>query len=70
MRRGDALKDQTSQKKLRELGQLFTVQEVADMLKISIDTVYDMVKKEIIKGRKIGRHVRIAESDLQEILNA
>lgn len=48
---------------------ILTVPEVAEYLKMSKSKVYDMVKKEKIPFIKIGRNVRIRESDLIDWLD-
>ena len=45
---------------------IYTIPEVADYLKMSKSKVYDLVKQEKIPFIKIGRNVRIRESDLDE----
>jgi len=47
---------------------ILTVPEVAQYLKISKSKMYDIVKREKIPFIKIGRNVRIKESDLDEWL--
>ncbi len=48
---------------------LYTVPEVADYLKMSKSKLYELVKKEEIPFIKIGRNVRIRESDLMNWLD-
>ena len=43
---------------------IYTIPEVADYLKISKSKVYDLVNREKNTFIKIGRNVRIRESDL------
>ena len=43
---------------------IYTVPEVAEYLKMSKSKVYDLVKKKKIPFIKIGRNVRIRQSDL------
>ncbi|WMJ88364.1 helix-turn-helix transcriptional regulator [Anaerocolumna sp. MB42-C2] len=49
---------------------LFTPQEVADLLKIKKNTVYELIKRGDLKCRKIGKQLRIRNDDLEEYLNA
>ena len=48
---------------------IYTVPEVADYLKMSKSKLYELVKKEKIPFIKIGRNVRIRESDLVKWLD-
>jgi len=43
---------------------VFTIPEVADYLKISKSKIYDLVSRKKIPHLKVGRNVRIRESDL------
>lgn len=45
---------------------VLTVPEVAEYLKISISKVYHLVQRKQIPHLKIGRNVRIRESDLMK----
>lgn len=47
---------------------VYTVKEVADMLKIPESTVYEYIRKHIIPSFRIGRHVRIRKEDLDECI--
>jgi excisionase family DNA binding protein len=55
---------------LKQLGELYTVQEVAAMLKVSADTVYSWIYESKLRKTPVGRHVRIASSDLEDFLCA
>jgi excisionase family DNA binding protein len=48
--------------------EIYTIPEVAKYLKLSKSKVYDLVKRERITFIKIGRNVRIKESDLDDWL--
>lgn len=50
-------------------GKLLTAQEVADILKIKKNTVYELVKRGEIPSKKVGKQVRISEQDIQQYLN-
>ncbi|MFB0918494.1 MAG: helix-turn-helix domain-containing protein [Clostridiaceae bacterium] len=45
---------------------LFTPEEVAEMLKLSKYTVYEMIKRGEIKALKIGRGIRISQDHISE----
>jgi excisionase family DNA binding protein len=47
---------------------LFTVDEVARMLRISNMTVYRLVKNEEIAAIKVGKNYRIRESEVDKYL--
>jgi excisionase family DNA binding protein len=44
--------------------------EVAEILKISKNTVYELVKRGELKGYKVGKKVRIDRSDVEEYKNS
>jgi len=44
---------------------VFTIPEVAAYLKVSRSKIYDLVSRKEIPHVKVGRNVRIRESDLQ-----
>lgn len=46
-----------------------TPQEVAEMLKISKSTVYDLIKKNLINSYKVGKKLRIDLNDVEEYIN-
>ena len=48
----------------RDMETIYTIPEVAEYLKMSKSKVYEMVKTEQIPYIRIGRNVRIRESDL------
>lgn len=45
-----------------------STQEVADMLRVSKSTIYDLIKKGEISSYKVGRKVRFTESDVQDYI--
>lgn len=47
---------------------LYTPEELAQKLKISKYTVYEMIKREEIEAHHIGRNIRISESQLDNYL--
>jgi len=46
---------------------LYTVQEVADVLKVSIKTIYRIIKSGKLKAIKIGQW-RINKNDLEKLI--
>lgn len=49
--------------------ELYTPQEVADILRIKKSTVYEMIKRGEFQCKKIGRQFRIGKADLDTYLN-
>lgn len=49
--------------------ELYTPQEIADLLKIKKNTVYELIKRGDLKCRKIGKQFRIRKDDLEEYLD-
>ena len=47
----------------------YTTEEVAQILKVSKLTIYDLVKKGLLPTYRVGRQMRIAPSDLEEYIN-
>lgn len=47
---------------------LYTLQEVADYLKVSRQTIYNYVTAKRLKASKIGKEYRVTEKDLQDFL--
>ncbi|GAA0361330.1 helix-turn-helix transcriptional regulator [Bacillus horti] len=43
----------------------YTIEEIAQLLKVSKLTVYDLIKKEKLIAYRVGRQMRVDESDLQ-----
>lgn len=50
--------------------QVYTVQEVARILKLPESTVYEYIRKHILPCFKIGRHIRIREKDLETCIES
>lgn len=48
------------------MDKIYTVEEVAEILKIPKSTAYEYVRKRVIPSFKIGRHVRIRSIDLDK----
>lgn len=47
----------------------YTPEEVAKMLKIHRNTVYELIKDNTLKAVKIRRHYRIRKEDLEDFLS-
>ena len=47
---------------------ILTAQEAADLLKVNLQVVRRYLKQGKLPGRKIGKHWRILESELEEFL--
>ena len=46
----------------------FTVKEVAEIIRISCSTVYNLIKTDELNAVQIGRAVRVRKSDLDEYI--
>lgn len=57
---------------MNEIGKLYTLQEVAEYLKVSRQTVYNYVTADKLKASKLAgqREYRVSEKDLKEFLNS
>ena len=47
---------------------LYTLQEVADVLRVSRQTIYNYVTAKRLKASKIGKEYRVTEEDLQDFI--
>ena len=47
---------------------LYTLQEVADVLKVTRQTIYNYVTAQKLKATKYGKEYRVTEEDLQEFI--
>lgn len=47
---------------------LYTLQEVADYLRVTRQTVYNYVTAKRLRATKIGKEYRVTEGDLQDFL--
>ncbi len=47
---------------------IYNIKEVAKILNIKHRTIYIIVKEKRLKSIKIGRHIRIRASDLEQFL--
>jgi excisionase family DNA binding protein len=48
---------------------LFTVQEVAELLRLPASWLYERTRRDAIPHHKLGKYVRFTESDLSAIIN-
>ena len=51
-------------------GTLLTVQQVADQLRVSRSLIYEEIKRGNLSTKRIGRCIRIAQSDLDRYVHA
>ncbi len=47
---------------------VYTVEEIAELLKVTKTTVYSYIKKGELKAKKIGKYYRITEESLREFI--
>lgn len=47
---------------------LYTLQEVADYLRVTRQTIYNYVTAKKLKASKIGKEYRVTEEDLQAFI--
>ena len=45
---------------------IYTVSEVAEILKLPESTVYEYIRKNLLPHFKVGKHIRIREDDLKK----
>ncbi|MDD7583907.1 MAG: helix-turn-helix domain-containing protein [Coriobacteriaceae bacterium] len=57
-----------SGRELRDLGELITPTEFARISKLSLSTVYKLVRDGEVKGRHIGRAIRINRDSARDYL--
>lgn len=48
---------------------MYTVKEVAELLKLKLETVRTKLRKGEIKGKKLGKAWRITKENLDEYIN-
>lgn len=51
-----------------EQGKLYTLQEVADILRVTKQTLYNNIRKGKLQANKVGKEYRITEEQLQDIV--
>lgn len=54
--------------KSKETDVLYTVSEVAALLKVNKNYVYNLMKKNILKGLKLG-HIKVTKKELDRFLD-
>lgn len=47
---------------------LYTLQEVADIMKVTRQTIYNYVTAKKLRATKYGKEYRVTEADLQEFI--
>ena len=52
------------------MSRLFTVSEVAGVMRVSRMTVYRLIRRGQLKAIRVGRNYRVREDDLNEYLEA
>lgn len=52
------------------MDKLLTAQEVADFLKLDIETVRRYTRSGRLRALRLGRHLRVRVSDLKDMLSA
>lgn len=45
---------------------IYTVSEVAEILKLPESTVYEYIRKNLLPHFKVGKHIRIRDDDLKK----
>ncbi len=58
----------SAKERRRAMSKIYTVQEVADMLKACPDTIKRLIKGRQIKAFKIGNNWRVSEDSLQKFI--
>lgn len=54
----------------RELPKVYTTEEIAETLQVTLRTVYNYIKDGRMKAVKIGKYWRITEQQLNDFLTA
>lgn len=47
---------------------VYTVEEIAELMKVTKTTVYSYIKRGELKAKKIGKYYRVTEANLKEFL--
>ena len=47
---------------------VYTVEEIAELMKVTKRTVYSYIKRGELKAKKIGKYYRVTEANLKEFL--
>lgn len=53
---------------MAEQARLYTLQEVADVLRLNRQTLYNNIRKGKLQAAKVGKEYRITEEQLQDII--
>jgi excisionase family DNA binding protein len=48
---------------------LYSIEEIAEILKVTQRTIYNHIKKGSLKAIKIGKYWRVKQSDLEQFLS-
>lgn len=51
-----------------EVPVILTVSDLADILNVSRNTAYDIIRSEQIKSKRVGNQIRIQKADLENYL--
>jgi DNA binding domain, excisionase family len=51
------------------MDELYTIDEIKELLKITPRTLYNYIKRGSLKAIKIGKYWRVKRSDLEEFLS-
>lgn len=51
------------------MSKFYTTNEIADMFRVRVFTVWDWIKKGKLHAVKIGRDFRVSEADVEDFLN-
>jgi len=65
---GDPEGDFSMTEDAKPLDEVMTIQEVADYLKLTRQTVYKLLKNGDLKAFKIGRSIRILRSEIKRFI--
>jgi excisionase family DNA binding protein len=52
------------------IGKIYTIDEIMDMLKVTRRTVYNYIKYEGLRAFKIGKYLKVHESDLKQFFDS
>lgn len=47
---------------------VYTLQEVADIMKVTRQTIYNYITKKQLRATKYGKEYRVTDADLQEFI--
>jgi excisionase family DNA binding protein len=55
---------------IQQYKQLYTPQEVADILQLNVITIYSYIRKKVLSAVKMGRNYRVAKTDLDKFIES